>query len=47
MEENINLEISETNRGRKQIIIIEIINLIFQKIKKIIQKYIDAPNIKK
>jgi len=46
MEENINLEISETNRGRKQIIINRNYKFNFSK-KKIIQKYIDAPNIKK
>jgi len=48
MEENIDIEINETNWGKEQIIIKKKnINLIFiYKKKKIISKYIDVLNIK-
>jgi len=52
MEENINIEISETNRGKEQIIINKKYKFNFsskkkkKKKKKIIHKYIDVLNIK-
>jgi len=45
MEENIKIEISETNRGKKKIIINRKYNFNFSNKKKIIQRYIDALNI--
>jgi len=48
MKENIRIEISETNRGKKQIIINRKYEFNFsnkKKKKKIIQRYIDALNM--
>jgi len=46
MEDSIEIEISETNRGNEQIIINKSTNLIFHFKGKINQKFIDALNIK-
>ena len=46
MEDNIKIEISETNRGNEQIILIKNTNFIFQFKGKINRKFIDALNIR-
>jgi len=43
--EELKIDISETNRGKEQIIIKKI-NIIIHTLKRINQRYIDVPNIK-